>query len=218
MTFRPTDPNIFRHVSGNTGIFLGLNEHSMESVSAQKHLGITIDKYLTWEQQIDLVCRNLSHKLTLTKLLSKYVIQNSLKQYYNSYVLPVFDFGCVVCGKTANANLTRLVKLQKRAARMTLKVDCMTPSEQLFTELNWLPFPKPVQYHTCLMVYKCITGQAPEYISSMLTYVSEHHKRQTRSTALDPRSHSAYFYRAFSVQGPKLWNNYFYYLVVTIYL
>ena len=22
--FRPTDPNIFRHVSGNTGIFLGL--------------------------------------------------------------------------------------------------------------------------------------------------------------------------------------------------
>ena len=50
-----------------------------------------------------------------------------------------------------------------------------------------------------------------EYISSMLTYVSEHHKRQTRSTVLDllhiPRSHSAYFDRAFSVQGPKLWDS-----------
>ena len=87
----------------------------------------------------------------------------------------------------------------------------MTPSEQLFKELNWLPFPKRVQYHTCLMVYKSITGQAPEYISSMLTYVSEHHERQTRLTVLDllhiPRSHSAYFDRAFSVQGPKLWNS-----------
>ena len=119
------------------------------------------------------------------KLLSKYVNQNSLKQYYNSYVLPVFDFGCVVWGNSTNANLTRLVKLQKRAARMILKADFMPPSEQLFNELNWLPFPKRVQYHTCLTVYKSITGQAPEYISSMLTYVSEHHDRQTRSTVLD---------------------------------
>ena len=80
-----------------------------------------------WELQIDLVCQSVSRKLTLMKLLSK--------QYYNSYVLPVFDFGCVVWGNTTNANLTRLVKklieksrecqnhkpqpkLQKRAARM----------------------------------------------------------------------------------------------------
>ena len=84
------------------------------------------------------------------KLLSKYVNQNSLKQYYNSYVLPVFDFGRVVWGNTTTANLTRLVRLQKRAARMILKADFMTPSEQLFKELykelNWLPFPKRVQF------------------------------------------------------------------------
>ena len=127
--------------SANEGISVIINEHSIGSVSAQKHLGITIDKNLTWEQQIDLVCRNVSRKLTLMKLLSKYVNQSSLKQYYNSYVLPVSDFRCVVWGNTTNANLTRLVKLQKRAARMILKADFMTPSEQLFKELNWLPFP-----------------------------------------------------------------------------
>ena len=82
--------------SVNEGISVTINEHRIESVSAQKHLGKTIDINLTWEQQIDLVCRNVSRKLTLMKLLSKYVNQNSLKQYYNSYVLPVFDFGCVV--------------------------------------------------------------------------------------------------------------------------
>ena len=52
---------------------------------------------------------------------------------------------------------------------------------------------------------------APEYISSILTYVSEHHERQIRSTALDllhiPGSHSAYFDRVFSVQSPKQWNS-----------
>ena len=88
------------------------------------------------------------------------------------------DFGCVVWGNTTNSNLTRLVKLQKRAARRILKADFITPSEQLFRDLNWLPFPKRVQYHTYLMVYKSITGKAPEYIASMLTYVSEHHERK----------------------------------------
>ena len=93
------------------------------------------------------------------------------------------------------------------------KADFMTPSEQLFKELNWLhvPFPKRVQYHTCLTVYKSMTGQAPECTSSLLTHVSDHHERQTMSTTLDllhiPRSHSANFDRAFSVQSPKLWNS-----------
>ena len=82
--------------SANEDISVTINAHCIESVSAQKHLGITIDKNLTWEQQIDLVCRNFSRKLTLIKLLSKYVNHNSIKQYYNSYVLLVFDFGCVV--------------------------------------------------------------------------------------------------------------------------
>ena len=58
-------------------IYTTINEHGIEPVSAQKHLGITIDKNLTWEQQIDLVCRNVSRTLTLIKLLSKYVNQNS---------------------------------------------------------------------------------------------------------------------------------------------
>ena len=90
--------------SANEGISVTTIEHSIESVDAQKHLGIKIYKHLTWEQQIDLVCQNVSRKLTLMKLLSKYVNQNSLKQYYKSYVLPVVDFGCVVGGYTTNSN------------------------------------------------------------------------------------------------------------------
>ena len=33
----------------NEGISITINEHSIESVSAQKHLGITIDEILTWQ-------------------------------------------------------------------------------------------------------------------------------------------------------------------------
>ena len=133
--------------SANESISITINEHSIASVKTQKHLGITIDKKFTQEQHIDLVYQNVSRKLTLMKLLSKYVNQNSLKQYYNAYVLPVIDFWCVVWSNTINANLTRLVKLQKRAARMILKADFMTPSEQLFKKSKLATIPK-----TCSVV------------------------------------------------------------------
>ena len=83
-------------ISANESISITINKHITESINAQKHLGIITDKNLTWELQIDLVCQSISRKLTLMKPLSKYVNKNSLKQYYNLYVLPVFDFGCVV--------------------------------------------------------------------------------------------------------------------------
>ena len=59
--------------SANESISITINEHSNESVNTQKHLGITIDKNLTWERHINLVCQNFGRKLTRMRLLSKYV-------------------------------------------------------------------------------------------------------------------------------------------------
>ena len=55
--------------SVNESTSITINKHIIESVNAQKHLGITIDKHLTWELQIDLVCQSVSRKITLMKLL-----------------------------------------------------------------------------------------------------------------------------------------------------
>ena len=83
-----------KHMTNANGdLSISIKGQNIDLFDTQKHLGITIDKNLTWEKHIDLVCQNVSRKITL---LSKYVNQNSLKQYYNSYILPAFDFVCVV--------------------------------------------------------------------------------------------------------------------------
>ena len=190
-----------------------INNIEIKSINAQKHLGITIDSTMSWDQQISVVCLNVSRKITIMKLLSKYVDQESLKQYYNSYILPILDYGCIVWGQTSSHNHTRLIKLQKCAARLILKADILTPSDELFKELNWLKFLERVLYHTGLMVYKALNGPAPTYVASVISFMSEHHTRQTRSatsgTLHIPRSNSALLdtSNAFSVYAPKLWNN-----------
>ena len=50
-------PGLEHMTSANGSIAVSIHEYTIESVSSQKHFGITIDKNLTWEKQIDLVCK-----------------------------------------------------------------------------------------------------------------------------------------------------------------
>ena len=71
-------------------------------------------------------------------------------------------------------------KLEKRAARIVLRADIMTPSETMFRELSWLPFY--VQYHTYILMYKPLNNSAPEYgRSGRFIKISETHDRNLRS-------------------------------------
>ena len=150
-------------------------DYYFQNADQQKLLGVIIDKNLNWDKQVDAVCLNISGHITLLKLLSKYIDQANMKVYYNSYILPIMDYGCLIWGRCTKTNTLRIVKLQKRAARIILKADITTPSQIMFSELKWLTFPKRVQYDSCTMVYTAINGLAPEYISDIFTV-----KYQTR--------------------------------------
>ena len=100
---------------------------SIKQVSKQKLLGIIIDENLSWAPQIDYLCSILSSKISLLKHISAYVPQDVQKIFYQAYILPLIDYGSNTWGTTSGPNIERLSKLQKRAARIILKADFMTP-------------------------------------------------------------------------------------------
>ena len=59
----------------------------------------------------------------------------------------------------------------------------MTPSQQMFKELGWLPIPKRVQYHTCVIVFKALHGQVPEYVSDLI--IKSEQTKSLRSNGKD---------------------------------
>ena len=188
-----------------------IDNEIIKQVDNQKLLGIIIDQTLSWDKQIDMVALNISRRITLLKLLSKYVGKDCLCQYYSSYILPIFDYGCLIWGGNTTAQSKRLVKLQKRAARIILRVDIMTPSESMFSQLKWLSFPKRIQYHVSIMMYKSLNNLAPDYMSDLFNKVSESHSRNLRSVSNDllsiPLSKTRYYDRSFAIQGAKQWNS-----------
>ena len=199
-----------QNLSNNDELSITIDNEDISNVDNQKLLGIFIDETLSWDKQIDSVCLNITRRITLLKLLSKYVDMANLKLYYNSYILPIFDYGCMIWGQCSTYNINRLLRLQKRAARIILQADFMTPSKQMFQELGWLTFTNRVEYHICVMVFKSLNGQAPDYLSSLLKKSSETNTRNLRSNEQEflkvPFARTAYYEKSFSVTGPKLWN------------
>ena len=141
-------------------------EHEViQNVEQHKLLGVIIDKHLSWDKQIDFVCLNISSRITLRKLLSKYIDSPNMKLYYNSYILPIMEYGCLILGRCTKANTVRLLKHKERTARIIFHGTIMTPSQDMFRMIYWLTFPKRVQYHSCTLVFNALCRLAAEYIS-----------------------------------------------------
>ena len=75
-------------------------------------------------------------------------------------------------------------------------------------ELHWLKINECIVYKVCVLMYKCIKGSAPQYLSEV---VIKDHGHSLRSTTLNNlptvRCNTAIAHNsAFSSAGPRLWN------------
>ena len=93
--------------------------------------------------------------------------------FFNAYILPHFDYCNTIWGHSSSEIQTRMLKLQKKAARYILDVDYSHPSRGLFKTLKWLPFLNRVQFNTAILMYKSVNGQSPIYLKNMFQFCSD---------------------------------------------
>ena len=193
---------------------LQASNNKIQNVNAQKLLGLYLNKKLSWSEHIDNLCSVISSKISLLKLLSDYIpiaAQKKTKKKNNGFqgfILLSIDYGSITWGSTSKANLERLTKLQKRAARIILKKDISTQSSQMFRELKWSPVDERMKYNKAVYTYKALSNVTPDYISSLLKPLSEIHSLNLRSsinsTLYIPRTEICK--GSFSCSVPQLWN------------
>ena len=159
----------------------------------QRLLGIYIDDHLSWTSHIDHLCLTLSSKISLLRQISADVPQYIQKLYYQSYIVPLLDYGCNTWGTTSSSNIEYPSKLKKQAPRIILKADFMTPPKLMFKTLGWLSVPKRLLYNKAILTYKALNNLTPTYISCQLTPLLEKHLGSLRSSEnrllCTPRSH-----------------------------
>ena len=189
-----------KRLDGSHHLDIKAGDVSIKHVTSQKHLGVYIDENLN--------CKIISSKISLLQKLSEYVPIHVQKQFYQSYILPLIDYGSITWGSTSTANLGRLLKLQKRAVRIILNSDFDTSSASMFQELGWMPVESRINYNKAVLTYKALNNMRPDYITKLLTPMSQAHFRNLRSSENNelyvPFSQTKLYSGAFSCSAPRL--------------
>ena len=119
---------------------LKLVNSDIEQVDSPKLLGVTIDKHLSFDVHFEELCKKLSQRIAVLRKIRRFIPIEQRILYYNAMIKPVMFYGSTIWSNCSDDNLKRILKLQKRAARVALGADTRSNSVNLFNKLGWLPF------------------------------------------------------------------------------
>lgn len=175
-----------------------------------RNLGVIIDSSLSFDKQINSVVRSSFYHLKIIAKLKPFLSFNDLETVVHAFISSRLDYCNSLYVGISHQQLSRLQLVQNAAARLltgTKKREHITP---VLCSLHWLPVKFRIDFKILLVVFKALHNLSPNYISNLIKpYISARSLRSSNQLLLvTPQSKKkSKGDRAFSVAGPKLWNN-----------
>ena len=184
---------------------------SVQNSHTERLLGVTLDSTLSWITQVDKTIKKCNSLLFLLGRIKYFLNIPSRQLFFNAYILPHIDYCCTIWGNCNTDLQNRLLKFQKRAARLILDQDMTTSSQVLFQQLGWLRFDERVDYRKAILMYKSLNNLAPAYLTNKFTYTHNIHELNLRSatnnTLYMPKPNLEIYRRSLSYSGSRIRNS-----------
>ena len=192
-------------------LLLKINGKRLEQVTSQKLLGVIIDDKLNFDDHIEELCKKIFQRIAVLKKIRCFMPLEQRMLYYNSIIKQVMLYGSSIWTSCTIDSLTKVLKLQKRAARVILNADTRDNSVELFTKLGGLPFYDEAKIIKCLHVFRRLVGDSLSYMNSLLTRNADVHSRESRhgdfNLVCSRFKRETEGGRSFSVSTTRLWNS-----------
>ena len=172
-------------------------------------LGVVLDSCLKMDAQVNAVCKSSWFHLRTLSRLRLSLDQKTSALLAHAFVTSRLDMCNSLLPSISKKLLSKLQRLLHAAARIVCKVRKYHDIKSSLMSLHWLSIPERIEFKICALVYKCLHGAAPSYLSSVLSIYSP--PRQLRSSTLGtllsiPFVHSKMASGAFGVIAPRMWN------------
>jgi hypothetical protein len=187
---------------------LSIYSKPLNRVKVTKILGVHFDDRMVFdyhcEQLANKVCKRVSY---LTKI-RYYLPKLALNMIYNALVLPIIDYGSVVWGYTYDCHLNRLIKLQKRAARVVRSSPFRAHSGPLFKQLNWISFSDRINFNSCVYIHKSLSNLCSIFSSDFFKHKAVKKTRSGSNKELViPNTRLTVFQNTIFIKGVKFYNS-----------
>ena len=174
-----------------------------------RNIGAMLDTTLTMKAHVNSVSKSCYYQIRSLSKIRKYLTEDSAKSLTHAFVTSRLDNMNSLLFDIPDYIINKLQLIQNSAARLILKKKKSCHITPHLIHLHWLPIKSRIEYKILLMVYKCLHGEGPKYLSSLLEEYHPTHALRSSSQSLlvEPKTNQKYGDRAFSVAEPKLWNS-----------
>ena len=107
-------------------IHLIVKGKQLSNVHCASSLGVEIDSKLSFNEHIEKVCTKLASRITVLGKFRACLPLKQRLQFCNSIIRPVMSYANVVLANCDKESVYRVLRLQKRAARLISYADRMT--------------------------------------------------------------------------------------------
>ena len=117
-----------------------VNGKQLSNVDCATLVGVEIDSKLSFNEHIEKVCTKLVSRIAILRKIRACLPLKQRLQFYNRIIRPIMSYGNVVWANYDKESVYRVLKLQRRAARVISYANCMTPSVALINKVGWIRF------------------------------------------------------------------------------
>ena len=183
------------------------------STKSHTHLGLTLSTDLRFHDHINNVIKKVNIALSPLYPIAKFLPRDILLQLYNTYILPIFDYGDIVHdGLITTRDKLRLEQLQMRAARLVTGTLFHTAHKKLLAELGWETLEMRRFKHRLIFYHKLLNPSAdiPQYIKDILPHTRHENTGlalRNADTVSLPNNKTTLFQKAFIPKTTRDWNS-----------
>ena len=130
-----------------------------------KNLGVLKIIWLTMANHIAAVCQSGFFQLRQLRLIRQSLTPVAVKMLVHAFISSRLNYCNQLFVGVSGQLLDKLQSIHNTAARLVTGARTFDRVTPVTRQLHWLPVRQRLQFKTAVLVFKCIHGQAPVYLS-----------------------------------------------------
>jgi len=163
---------------------------------------------MSWADHVDAISTKTNQGIGLTKRIRDVLPLQVRVTFYNTLILPLFDYGDVIWGdKNNDTIMSELQILQNKAAKVLLGQPTRSSSTEALRSLDLKSLSVRRFFHRCTVIHKCLIDET-DFNFTFIKNQAVHSYNTIRSNDLRlPLSRTKWGKQTFIYQAAKDWNS-----------
>lgn len=182
---------------------------AIRPASTVKSLGFILDERLSFNQQINTVCKSCYFHIRALRHVRDSLPDDVARTVAVSIVTSRLDYCNALYAGMSSSNFKKLQRVQNTLARVVLKQRKFDHVTQSLMELHWLPIRHRMTFKLATLTYKILRDNQPDYLSELLSFYQPERDLRSSSQGLltVKRTRTVLATRGFKHSSVSIWNS-----------